>query len=69
MGLGILLEPVDELLLDGAIRAWRRFGKGCHPEALDYGDCFSYALAETRGIPLLCVGEDFEQTDLDVLAP
>ncbi len=54
---------------DAAIRAWRRFGKGRHPAALNFGDCFSYALAATHGVPLLCVGNDFKQTDLDVWAP
>lgn len=65
----VLEEPTRHWLAEHAIRAWRRFGRGRHPAALNYGDCFSYALAATRGVPLLCVGNDFRQTDLEVLAP
>ena len=44
--------------------AWRRFGKGNHPARLNFGDCFSYALAKTTGEPLLFKGNDFAQTDI-----
>ncbi len=47
-----------------AREAWRRFGKGRHPAGLNYGDCFSYALAQVSGEPLLCKGEDFVKTDI-----
>ena len=47
-----------------AVRAWRRFGKGNHPAALNFGDCFAYALAETTGEPLLFKGNDFTRTDV-----
>ncbi|KGM34981.1 type II toxin-antitoxin system VapC family toxin [Inquilinus limosus] len=56
--------PVDGEQADMARRAWRRFGKGRHPAGLIYGDCFSYALAATRGEPLLFKGDDFSRTDL-----
>ena len=46
--------------------AFRRFGKGRHPAGLNYGDCFSYALAVALAEPLLFVGDDFGQTDVDV---
>ena len=46
--------------------AFRRYGKGRHPAALNYGDCFSYALAAALDEPLLFVGTDFEQTDVAV---
>lgn len=49
---------------DQARRAWRRYGKGRHPAGLNYGDCFSYALAALTGEPLLFKGEDFAQTDI-----
>lgn len=42
----------------------RRFGRGRHPAALNFGDCFSYALATARGLPLLYVGDDFARTDV-----
>jgi ribonuclease VapC len=50
---------------DQARRAWRRYGKGRHPAALNYGDCFSYALAVLTGEPLLFKGRDFSQTDIE----
>lgn len=49
---------------DQARRAWRRYGKGRHPAGLNYGDCFSYALATLSGEPLLFKGEDFTRTDI-----
>ena len=45
--------------------AYRDFGKGSgHPARLNFGDCFSYALAKTTGEPLLFKGDDFGHTDL-----
>jgi ribonuclease VapC len=49
-----------------AVQAWLRFGKGRHPAALNFGDCLSYATAQLAGQPLLCTGEDFSKTDLDL---
>lgn len=67
---GIKLEPVTTDQLAAARRAWRRFGKGNHPAALNFGDCFAYALAETTGEPLLFKGGDFALTDISAaLAP
>ena len=50
--------------LDLAIDAFRRFGKGRHPAGLNFGDCFSYALAKATGEPLLFKGDDFARTDV-----
>jgi ribonuclease VapC len=61
---GADIVPVDADQIAAARRAWRRFGKGRHPAGLNYGDCFSYALAFSRGEPLLFKGEDFGKTDL-----
>jgi ribonuclease VapC len=47
-----------------AARAFRRFGKGRHPAALNFGDCLTYAVARLAERPLLCVGDDFSRTDL-----
>ena len=47
--------------------AWRRFGKGRHPAGLNYGDCFAYALAKSRRLPLLYQGSDFSQTDIEAV--
>ena len=58
------IVAVDTDQIDAARRAWRRFGKGRHPAGLNYGDCFSYALAFTRQEPLLFKGDDFSKTDI-----
>jgi|SRR5215469_14326156 ribonuclease VapC len=55
---------VDVEQADLARRAWRRFGRGRHPAGLNYGDCFSYALAATHDEPLLFKGDDFTKTDV-----
>jgi len=49
-----------------AREAWRRFGKDRHPASLNFGDCFSYALARVTGEPLLFKCTDFPQTDVAV---
>jgi len=46
--------------------AYRRFGKGYHPAALNFGDCFAYALARSEAAPLLFKGDDLPQTDIQV---
>ena len=58
--------PVTVEHMDAARRAWRRFGKGNHRAALNFGDCFAYALAEVTDEPLLFKGEDFARTDVNV---
>jgi ribonuclease VapC len=50
--------------LEPARAAFRRFGRGRHPAGLNFGDCFSYALAKARAVPLLFKGNDFAQTDV-----
>jgi ribonuclease VapC len=62
---GAEIVAVDAEQADAARRGWRRYGKGRHAAALNYGDCFSYALALTRGEPLLFKGEDFAKTDVN----
>lgn len=49
-----------------ALDAWRRFGRGRHPAALNLGDCISYAAARIAGLPLLAKGDDFPQTDIEL---
>jgi ribonuclease VapC len=58
--------PFDERMAERAVDAWRRFGKGRHRAALNFGDCCVYALAEETGYPILCKGDDFALTDLPV---
>ena len=47
-----------------ARQAFSRFGKGRHAAGLNFGDCFSYALAQKLGEPLLYKGDDFSHTDV-----
>ena len=60
----IELLPVTHEQVEAARDAWRRYGKGRHAAALNFGDCFAYALATTTGEPLLFKGEDFRLTDV-----
>lgn len=62
--IGARVEVVTIAQAEVAREAWRRFGKDRHPAALNFGDCFSYALSRTAGQPLLCKGNDFPRTDL-----
>jgi ribonuclease VapC len=52
-------------LLDAARHAFRAYGKGRHPAGLNFGACFSYALAKSTGQPLLFKGNDFARTDIE----
>jgi ribonuclease VapC len=61
---GIALEPVTADQARAARQAYRDFGKGKHPAGLNFGDCFAYALARTRGEPLLYKGQGFALTDI-----
>lgn len=64
----IEVVAVDFDQVEMARLAWRMYGKGRHPAALNFGDCFAYAWARTSGEPLLAKGVDFGQTDLDLCA-
>jgi ribonuclease VapC len=59
------IVPVDADLVDLATQAWLTYGKGRHPAALNFADCFSYALAKRADEPLLFIGEDFSRTDIE----
>ena len=62
---GIELAAVTLDQAQAARRAWQRFGRGNHPAALNFGDCFAYALAEATREPLLFKGQDFVLTDIE----
>jgi ribonuclease VapC len=66
--LRVQIIPVTREHAELARTAYRQFGKGKHPAALNFGDCFSYALARALGRPLLFVGGDFSRTDVEVAA-
>lgn len=63
IGLGV--ADFTEAHTSVAQRAYLLFGKGRHPAALNFGGCMSYAAAKLAGEPLLAVGNDFRQTDLE----
>ena len=61
-GMEVVAQDAEQARL--ARQAFLDFGKGRHPAALNLGDCAAYALARSRGLPLLFKGEDFVRTDL-----
>jgi ribonuclease VapC len=62
---GFIVEPVNETQARIAREAYRDFGKGSgHSAGLNFGDCFSYALAKVMDEPILFKGDDFRHTDL-----
>jgi ribonuclease VapC len=66
----IAIEPVTEAQARIARQAYRDFGKTSgHPAKLNFGDCFSYALAKSKGEPLLFKGQGFSQTDVKSARP
>jgi ribonuclease VapC len=65
----LLRLPIEAVSVDLDQLEWARYahhtyGRGRHPAALNFGDCFSYALAKTAGEPLLYKGSDFSRTDV-----
>jgi ribonuclease VapC len=61
---GIVIEPFTVEQAHIARQAFHDFGKGRHAAALNFGDCFAYALARVTGEPLLFKGDDFRKTDI-----
>jgi ribonuclease VapC len=61
----VSLVPCDEDQAHLARQGFQKYGKGRHPAGLNYGDCFSYALARSLEQPLLFKGNDFSQTDVE----
>jgi ribonuclease VapC len=61
---GIIIESVTVEHGHLARQAFLDYGKGRHKAGLNFGDCFSYALAKATGEPLLFKGRDFSQTDI-----
>jgi ribonuclease VapC len=62
----IELIPVDVEQAHVARWAYKTYGKGRHPAGLNFGDCFSYALAKVKDDELLFKGNDFSQTDVRI---
>lgn len=61
---GVETRAVDAEQVDVARAAWRRYGKGRHAAALNFGDLFAYALARVTGDTLLFTGDGFARTDI-----
>jgi len=64
-GLGFEILPVTPASARRIAVAYARWGRGAHPAALNFGDCFSYEAAKENACPLLFVGDDFAKTDLE----
>jgi ribonuclease VapC len=59
------IEPVTAEQARIARQAYRDYGRGSgHAANLNFGDCFSYALARAKREPILFKGDDFGHTDL-----
>lgn len=67
--IGIEIVPVSVVQVEIARLAFRHYGRGRHKAGLNFGDCFSYALAKVSGEPLLFKGADFGLTDLALVMP
>ncbi|MBX9896602.1 MAG: type II toxin-antitoxin system VapC family toxin [Qipengyuania sp.] len=63
-GLGVEVVQLTAASARRVAEAYSRWGKGVHPAALNFGDCFAYELARERRCPLLFVGADFRTTDV-----
>lgn len=63
-GLGFEIVSVTSASALRVAQAYNKWGKGIHPAALNFGDCFAYEVAKEYDCPLLYVGEDFLQTDI-----
>lgn len=67
-GRDVVDVPFDRELADLAVAAHERWGKGNHRARLNFGDCFTYAVAQRTGEPILCLGDDFARTDVAVVS-
>ena len=67
--LGLAVVPFEAAHARAAREAFVRYGRGRHPAALNFGDCLTYAIAKVAGEPLLFVGGDFWETDLEAALP
>jgi ribonuclease VapC len=62
----LAIVPFSDQHYRAAVEAFRRFGKGRHAAALDFGDCLAYAVARLARQPLLAADPSFRKTDLDL---
>jgi ribonuclease VapC len=64
-GLGFEVVTITLASARRIAEAYRRWGKGVHPAGLNLGDCFSYEVAKAHSCPLLFIGDDFSNTDVE----
>jgi ribonuclease VapC len=64
-GLGFEVVTVTLASARRIAHAYQTWGKGVHPAALNFGDCFAYEVAKERACRLLYVGDDFSRTDIE----
>jgi ribonuclease VapC len=62
---GFEIVSVTSIVAERAAEAYRRWGKGLHPAALNFGDCFAYEVAKQNSCRLLYLGDDFSKTDIE----
>lgn len=65
----IEIVPFAEPHARAALEAFERYGKGRHGASLNFGDCMAYAMAKVAAVPLLYIGDDFSQTDVESALP
>ncbi|MGE0651711.1 MAG: type II toxin-antitoxin system VapC family toxin [Alphaproteobacteria bacterium] len=63
-GVGFEIVAVTSASAQRIAQAYKTWGKGTHPAALNFGDCFAYEIAKAHRCRLLYVGEDFGKTDV-----
>ena len=64
-GLGFEIVSVTAASARRVAAAYERWGRGAHPAGLNFGDCFSYEVAKAHSCPLLFIGDDFSNTDVE----
>ena len=64
-GLGFEVVAVTPASARRIAEAYAQWGKGIHPAALNFGDCFAYEVAKEHACRLLYVGNDFSKTDIE----
>jgi ribonuclease VapC len=61
---GLTIIPVTGATAHRIDTIYKTWGKGIHPAALNFGDCFAYDVANEHNCPLLFIGDDFSKTDI-----
>ena len=64
-GLGFEVATVTPASARRIAQAYEQWGRGAHPAALNFGDCFAYEVAKEHTCRLLYVGDDFSKTDVE----